>query len=56
MQPSNKQRSSVLLWIDEENKVVSFHEEEGFLAISFPSRDAMLTYVFERGANGFRIQ
>lgn len=46
----------VLLWIDEESRIVSFHPEEGFLAVPFASRDAMLVFVFEKGANGFRIQ
>lgn len=52
----SKERSAAQLWVDEDSKVVSFHPEEGFQAVSFPSRDDMLTYVFQQGANGFRIQ
>lgn len=52
----SKERSAAQLWVDEDSKVVSFHPEEGFQVVSFPSRDDMLTYVFQQGANGFRIQ
>ena len=45
-----------VVWVDEENKVVSFHEEAGFHVLSFPTRDAMFHFVFEKGADGFRIQ
>ena len=47
---------TVLLWIDEKDKIVSFHEETGFQPLSFPTRDAMLTFVVEKGSSGFRIQ
>lgn len=56
MKRSEETPISVRLWIDEENKVVSFHPEEGFAVVSFPSREAMLAFVFEQGGNGFRIQ
>ena len=56
MPSTGKLRSQVLLWVDERNKIVSFHQEEGFRALAFPSREAMLTFVFEKGATGFRIQ
>lgn len=47
---------SVLLWVHEERKVLSFHAEEGFLALSFPSREAMLSFALKKGASGFCIQ
>lgn len=54
--PSHEPGPPALLWVDEEGKVVSFHQEEGFRPLSFPSRDAMLTFAFEKGVSGFRVQ
>ena len=56
MEPPSRPYPPALLWVDEENKVVSFHEEAGFHVLSFPTRDAMFHFVFEKGADGFRIQ
>lgn len=44
------------LWIDWPAQVVSFHQEEGFEKVTFPDHEAMLTYVFQKTSNGFRIQ
>lgn len=54
--PSGAPGTPVLLWVDEQDKIVSFHPEAGFLVFSFPSREAMLDFAFERGVSGFRIQ
>lgn len=56
MDLSNERSTPMLLWVDETDKIVSFHEEAGFLVLSFPSRDAMLTFAFEKGISGFRVQ
>lgn len=45
-----------LLWINWTAQVVSFHQEEGFEAVTFPNHDDMLSYVFQKTSNGFRIQ
>lgn len=47
---------SQVLWINWSAQVVSFHQEEGFETVTFPDHDAMLTYVFQKTSNGFRIQ
>ena len=44
------------IWVDTKRRIVSFHEEAGFHVLSFPTRDAMFHFVFEKGADGFRIQ
>lgn len=56
MQPLKEPPPPALLWVDEEDRIVSFHAEEGFHVLSFPSRDAMFSFVFEKGSSGFRIQ
>ena len=56
MPPLKEHPPSVQLWVNEKDKIVSFHVEEGFHTLSFPSRDAMFSFVFEKGSSGFRIQ
>lgn len=45
-----------LLWINCTDQVVSFHREAGFELVTFPDHDTLLTYVFQKTSNGFRIQ
>lgn len=45
-----------LLWINWMEQVVSFHEEDGYERLEFPSDEEKLEYVFEKTSNGFRIQ
>lgn len=45
-----------MLWINWAINVVSFHPEDGFDSMEFQDHDAMMQYVFQKTANGFRIQ
>lgn len=44
------------LWIDWTEHIVSFHEEDGYERLDFPSKDKKLDYAVEKCSNGFRIQ
>ena len=49
--------SSIQLWVDEEERIVSFHPVPGFRCQSFTSRDEMLIYVTTAlDGKGYRFQ
>ena len=44
------------LWIDWAGRIVSFHEEDGYERLEFPSVRERMEYVVQKSSNGFRIQ
>ena len=44
------------LWVDWENKVISFSEETGFEKLAFPTPEEKFKFVIDRGNEGFGIQ
>lgn len=42
-----------ILWVD---RILSFHEEEGFERLEFPSKESRMEYVLQKTSHGFRIQ
>ena len=49
--------SSIQLWVDEVERIVSFHAVPGFSSRLFTSRDEMLTYVTTvLDGKGYRFQ
>lgn len=51
-----KTQTACLLWIDSDNRILSFQPADGFKRLRFPTRDAMFAFVMEKGASGYRIQ
>lgn len=56
MSGDNNTQETCMIWIDWENKIISFKEAENFEAHRCASRDEKLMYALERCAYGFRIQ
>ena len=44
------------IWVDWENRVISFSEENGFDELRFPSHEEKFKFAIERGNEGFGIQ
>ena len=44
------------IWVDWENRVISFSEENGFEELTFPTHEEMFQFAIERGNEGFGIQ
>lgn len=44
------------LWLDNENKILSFHEEDGYEKAEFSVYDFFMNYVLSAGSTGYRIQ
>lgn len=45
-----------ILWLDDKNKIVSFHEEDGYEKIEFSIRDFFINYLLSAGNTGYRFQ
>ena len=56
MQTEKRNDPCFYVWIDEERRIVSFHEADGFQKIPFASRESLLAFVIEKGYSGYRIQ
>ena len=44
------------LWVDWENRVISFFEENGFDKLSFLTHEEKFKFAIDRGNEGFGIQ
>ena len=44
------------IWVDWENRVISFSEENGFEKLSFPTHEEKFKFDIDRGNEGFGIQ
>ena len=44
------------VWVDWENRVISFHEADGFEKLEYPTHGEMLAFAVEKGSSGFGIQ
>ena len=44
------------LWVDLENRVISFHEAEGFEKMEYATHEEMFAFAIEKGVEGFGIQ
>ena len=50
------QRRTYGIWVQWEERIISFHKEEGFEEIRFSNRDELLLYAEEKSNSGFAIQ
>ena len=44
------------IWVDWENRVISFSEENGFEELQFPSHEEKFKFAIDKGNEGFGIQ
>ena len=51
-----EEKEDVCCWIDKENSVVSFHQEDGFEENKFASHEEMLNFCRTLISVGFRIR
>lgn len=50
------QQTLPILWINEEEKVVSFHREENYEKKTFDSRDDYVAFILVHGRCGYKFQ
>lgn len=50
------EKQSYRLWVQWEEKIISFHKEDGFEEIRFANRDELLQYAAEKSNSGYSIQ
>ncbi len=54
---SDKEKSTQRhVWIDEEEKIVSFHPEEGYIEKALPTGDDFVSFILTYGGSGYRFQ
>uniref|UniRef100_UPI0040570122 hypothetical protein n=1 Tax=Agathobacter sp. TaxID=2021311 RepID=UPI0040570122 len=53
---SKEQKEVFVCWIDEENKILSFHYEEGFVRKEFVSRPEFRDFMMFSMSCGYRVQ
>ena len=56
MDENKEKETSVSVWIDIDNLVISFKKVEGFEERIFPDRDKMMETIFHMGSSGYRFQ
>ena len=44
------------IWVDWENRIISFSEENGFEELQYSTHDEMFQFAIDRGNEGFGIQ
>ena len=44
------------VWINEEEKIVSFHPEEGYIEKVLPTGDDFVSFILIHGGSGYRFQ
>lgn len=53
----DKEKETVYsIWVDWENRVISFQKAEGFEKLEYPTHDEMFAFEIEKGSGGFAIQ
>ena len=50
------QQPLLTLWINEEEKVISFHSEENYEKKTFESQDDYITFILIHGRCGYKFQ
>lgn len=50
------ENSQFSIWVDWENRVISFSEESGFEKLMFPTHEEKLKFAIDRGNEDFGIQ
>lgn len=52
----NEQKDVFVCWIDEDNKILSFHFEEGFERKEFKTKPDFQDFMMLSVSRGFRVQ
>ncbi len=56
MEKEEEEAQAYAVWVDWENKVISFAEVEGFERLVYPTHGEMFAFAIEKGFAGFGIQ
>ena len=51
-----EEKRTFSIWVNWENRVISFSEEEGFEELQFQTHEEKFKFAIERGNEGFAIQ
>ena len=50
------EEKAFMVWIDRNDRIVSFEIVEGYEEVEFPDNEEKLQFVVNKGFDGFRIQ
>lgn len=50
------ENETLVLWINNEEKVISFHKENNFISKEFNSQDEYKSFILAYGRSGYRFQ
>lgn len=53
---NEKEEDVYPIWIDWENRIISFEKSDGFEKLEYPSHEEMFAFAIEKGFSGFGIQ
>lgn len=56
MNKENEDAQLYPIWVDWDNRVISFCEAGGFEKLEYPTHEEMLGFAIEKGFKGFGIQ
>ena len=56
MEDDTGAETTQVIWINRADRILSFHQEAGYERLEFSSNEEKMDYVFQKTADGFRVQ
>ena len=51
-----KEKRGCSIWVNWEERIISFQKADGFEELQYPSHEEMLRFAIDKGSEGFGIQ
>lgn len=55
MKEECEEQGELAAWVNQEERIVTFHETEGFEKLTFRTREDKMSYVYNLCKSGYRI-
>lgn len=49
------EQAQIVAWVNNEERIITFHETEGFEKLIFQTQEDKMSYVYNRCESGYRI-
>ena len=56
MERENEETDLFSVWVDWQNRIVSFQQAEGFEKLEYPTHQEMFQFAIEKSMSGYAIQ
>ena len=56
MERENEETDVFSVWVDWQNRIVSFQQAEGFEKLEYPTHQEMFQFAIEKSMSGYAIQ